>query len=317
MSNILEFISKIGIVPLVVLDNKEDAVHLGKALFNGGIPIAEVTLRTDAAIDVINEMSKIKGLCVGAGTVHTVEQAKNAIKAGATFIVTPGINVEVVKWCVNNDVLIIPGVVTPTDLELALSLGLTHLKFFPAENFGGVKTLKAFQGPFPNMKFLPTGGINEENFLDYLNLTNVLAVGGSFTIPNNHLKNKDWNKITETCRSMLIKKHGFKIAHIGINSENQNKGYEVALLLAKIFGFSIDEKKASYFVSPELEIMHGNGAGTHGHIAVKCNDVENAIEYFKSIGVELNPKSYRYDENGKINFAYLKDEIAGFAFHLV
>ena len=317
MSKVLDLVSQIGIVPLVVLENKEDAVPLGKALVDGGIPIAEVTFRTDAALDVIKEMCKVKGLCVGAGTVHNLTQAKDAVAAGATFIVSPGINVEVVKWCNEKNIPILPGIVSPTDVELALSLGLSNLKFFPAENYGGIKTLKALSGPFSKVKFLPTGGVTEENYIEYLNLPNVLAVGGSFIMPSQYIKAKEWNKIAAKCKELITKKHGFRVSHFGINTASKEKANTAALLFSKLFGFEVDERVPSYFASPEIEIMNSVGLGKCGHIGIKCNNVESAMTYLKGLGVEFLEDTFRFDEKGRVKFAYLKDEIAGFAVHIM
>lgn len=204
LSKNIETIFETKLVPLVVLDDENDAVPMAKALVEGGIPIAEVTFRTAAAKAVIEKMSReVPEILVGAGTVHNVEQAEDAVNAGAKFIVTPGFNREVVQWCLDREIDVVPGTVTPSDLEQALSMGLSFCKFFPAEAYGGVKTLKALAGPYADIKFMPTGGVSEKNWKEYLALDNVVAVGGSFMTPSSLVKAKDWDGIKEICRKLV------------------------------------------------------------------------------------------------------------------
>ena len=208
-SESMQKIFDLKLVPLVVLDNAADAVPMAKALVEGGIPVAEVTFRTDAAADVIRAMAEqVPEILVGAGTVHTVAQAQTAVEAGAKFIVTPGFQPDVVRWCVEHQVDIVPGTAVPSDIEQAISFGLSVCKFFPAEAYGGVKTLKALKGPYADIRFMPTGGVSLDNMNDYLALSNVAAVGGSFMTPSAAVKAKDWAKVTEACRTALTKVQG-------------------------------------------------------------------------------------------------------------
>lgn len=208
-SESMQKIFDLKLVPLVVLDDATDAVPMAKALVEGGIPVAEVTFRTDAAADVIRAMAEqVPEILVGAGTVHTVAQAQTAVEAGAKFIVTPGFQPDVVRWCVEHQVDIVPGTAVPSDIEQAISFGLSVCKFFPAEAYGGVKTLKALKGPYADIRFMPTGGVSLDNMNDYLALPNVAAVGGSFMTPSAAVKAKDWAKVTEACRTALTKVQG-------------------------------------------------------------------------------------------------------------
>ena len=203
---ILEKVCAKKLVPLVVLEDEKDAVPMAKALVEGGIPVAEVTFRTDAAAAVIRAMAEqVPEILVGAGTVHSVAQAETAVLAGAKFIVTPGFSPEVVRWCVEHQVAVVPGTAVPSDIEQAISFGLSICKFFPAEAYGGVNTLKALKGPYADIRFMPTGGISLENMNDYLTLSNVAAVGGSFMTPSAAVKEKDWVKVSEACRTALAK----------------------------------------------------------------------------------------------------------------
>jgi 2-dehydro-3-deoxyphosphogluconate aldolase/(4S)-4-hydroxy-2-oxoglutarate aldolase len=180
--DVLEQIGRHKLVPVVVLDTACCAGNLAEALLAGGLPVAEVTFRTDAAEASIRVMSQHEGMLVGAGTVLTVEQAKRAIGAGAKFVVSPGTNPPVVEYCVEQGIPITPGVATPTDIDLARGFGLDVLKFFPAEALGGVKSLKAISAPYGGVKFIPTGGISAKNLADYLALPSVLACGGSWMV---------------------------------------------------------------------------------------------------------------------------------------
>ena len=195
INDVLVALGKHKLVPVVVLDSVDSAKPLGEALIGGGLPVAEVTFRTDAAEESIRIMSKQEGILVGAGTVLTIEQAKRAIGAGATFIVSPGTNPVVVEYCLGQGVPITPGIANPTDIELGMSLGLNVLKFFPAEAFGGVKTLKAMSAPYGGVKFIPTGGVSAKNLLDYLALPSVLACGGSWMVDRKLVNAGEFEKV--------------------------------------------------------------------------------------------------------------------------
>ena len=182
MSDVMQRINELKLVPVVVLDDAKDAAPLAEALIEGGLPCAEVTFRTTAAADSIKAMSKYSELCLGAGTVLSVDQVKAAVDCGARYIVTPGFNPKVVGYCVENKIPITPGVCTPTQVEMGLEFGIEVLKFFPAEAYGGLKTLKAICAPYNMVKFIPTGGIGPENVCNYLAFDKVFACGGSWMV---------------------------------------------------------------------------------------------------------------------------------------
>ena len=198
MNAVLEQFQKIGIIPVVVLDDAKDAEALGKALMEGGLPAAEVTFRTDAAEESIRIMSeKFPEMLVGAGTVLTTEQVDRAVAAGAKFIVSPGLNPKVVKYCIEKNIPVTPGTQTPTEMEQALELGLDVVKFFPAEPVGGLKMIKAVSAPYTMLKFMPTGGISAENVREYLAFDKILACGGSWMVKKDMIKNGEFDKIKE------------------------------------------------------------------------------------------------------------------------
>jgi len=183
MNAVLEKIEKIGIVPVVVLNDAKDAEPLAKALCNGGLPCAEVTFRTEAAEESIRIMTeKFPEMLVGAGTVLTTEQVDRAVAAGAKFIVSPGLNPKVVQYCIDKNIPVTPGAQTPSEMEKALEMGLDVVKFFPAEPAGGLKMIKAVAAPYTTLKFMPTGGINLGNVEEYLKYDRILACGGSWMV---------------------------------------------------------------------------------------------------------------------------------------
>ncbi len=196
MNEVLKNIGSMGIIPVVVLNNVNDAEPLAESLIKGGLPCAEVTFRTDAAEESIKMMTtKFPDMFVGAGTVLTTEQVDRAIGAGAKFIVSPGFNPKVVEYCLKNDYPITPGIMTPTELEMALGFGLDVVKFFPAENAGGLKMIKAMSAPYTMMKFMPTGGINAVNVRDYLACDKILACGGSWMVKGDLIKEGNFAEI--------------------------------------------------------------------------------------------------------------------------
>lgn len=193
--DLMKKIEELKIVPVVKIDDAKDAEPLAKALIAGGLPIAEVTFRTSAAEKAIKTMAKIPEMIVGAGTVTSVEQAQKAIDAGAVFLVTAGFNRSVTEFAVKNNIPIFPGVCTPTELMFLLEFNLPVAKFFPAEQFGGLATIKALSGPFPNMKFMPTGGISDKNIKEYLANPKIIACGGSWMVKDSLINGQQFDEI--------------------------------------------------------------------------------------------------------------------------
>ncbi len=195
-ADVIARLAQLRLVPVIILDNADDAQPLAEALLAGGLPCAEVTFRTAAALEAISIMAQVPGLLVGAGTVLKPEQAQAAADAGAQFIVTPGFNPRVVSYCVSHGIPITPGVSNPTIIEMAIEHGLDVVKFFPAEASGGLPYLKAIAAPYGAMRYIPTGGIEPANLRDYLAFPKVVACGGSWMVKPDLLKARDWAKIT-------------------------------------------------------------------------------------------------------------------------
>lgn len=208
MNEVLMKIAQMGIVPVVVLNDVKNAVPLAQSLINGGLPCAEVTFRTEAAQKSIAEISKnFPQMFVGAGTVLTTEQVDRAVDAGAKFIVSPGFNPKVVEYCIKKGYPVTPGIMTPTELEMALEFGLDVVKFFPAENAGGLKMIKAMAAPYTKMKFMPTGGINPQNVREYLQCDKILACGGSWMVKGDLINSGNFAEIEKLTKeaSQIVK----------------------------------------------------------------------------------------------------------------
>lgn len=208
MNEVLMKIGQMGIVPVVVLNDVKNAVPLAQSLINGGLPCAEVTFRTEAAQQSIAEISKnFPQMFVGAGTVLTTEQVDRAVDAGAKFIVSPGFNPKVVEYCIKKGYPVTPGIMTPTELEMALEFGLDVVKFFPAENAGGLKMIKAMAAPYTKMKFMPTGGINPQNVREYLQCDKILACGGSWMVKGDLINSGNFAEIEKLTKeaSQIVK----------------------------------------------------------------------------------------------------------------
>lgn len=317
MNEILSKIQKIGIVPVVVLNDAKDAVPLAKALCNGGLPCAEVTFRTDAAEESIKNMTEaFPEMLVGAGTVLTIEQVDRAVNAGAKFIVSPGLNPKVVKYCVDNNIPVTPGVTSPSQIEQAIELGLDVVKFFPAEAAGGLNMIKSMAAPYTTMKFMPTGGISEKNLNDYLAFDKIIACGGSWMVKSDLVKEGNFEKIEQLTKQAVQTMLGFQLVHIGINCNSDNEAEGVANKFDQLFGFTAKPGNSSIFAGTAVEVMKKPYLGQHGHIAIATNSIERAKAYLEYQGFEFNEDSARY-VNGKLKAIYLKDEVGDFAVHLV
>lgn len=196
MSTVIEKISTLGVVPVVVLEDAKDAAPLAKVLVEGGLPCAEVTFRTDAAEESIKIMtSEYPDMFVGAGTVLTMEQVDRAVAAGAKFIVSPGFDPEIVDYCLSKKIPVFPGCITPSEVAQAVKRGLKVVKFFPAEQFGGVATIKAMAAPYVGLKFMPTGGVSAKNLENYLSCDKIVACGGSWMVKGDLVKAGKFDEI--------------------------------------------------------------------------------------------------------------------------
>lgn len=198
---VLERLKNSGVVPVVVLDDAKDAVPTANAMLEGGVDVMEITFRTAAAADSIKQVSEnCPDMLVGAGTILNLEQCKLAVKMGAKFIVSPGFDANVVAWCIENEIAVTPGCVTPTEITAAVNMGLNVVKFFPANVYGGLNAMKNLSAPFGTVKFLPTGGVNAENIKEYIDAPFIHAVGGSWVCPKADINAGNFQKITDLCK---------------------------------------------------------------------------------------------------------------------
>lgn len=318
MLSVMEQVRKMGIVPVVVLDDAANAEPLAKALIDGGLPCAEVTFRTAAAEESIKKMTALyPEMLVGAGTVLTIDQTKRAIAAGARFIVCPGLDPEIVAYCQENGVAVIPGACTPTEVEAAYKMGLTTVKFFPAEAAGGIKMIKAMAAPFTTMYFMPTGGINADNLNSYLSFNKIAACGGSWMVDKKLIAAGSFEEITRLTKEAISTMLGFSFKHIGINNACEKCAGRAASYFTDKFNMPITKEGAkSIFVGTEFEMMKYEGPGEKGHLAIGTNNVERAVYYLEKAGVEFDYETVQ-EKDGRMNFIYLKEQVAGFAVHLI
>ena len=318
MSSIISQLSDIGLVPVVKIERAEDAIFLADALIRGGLPCAEITFRTPAAAEAIRRISKARpDLLVGAGTVLTCEQADTAMDAGAKFLVSPGLDAQVVRYCLEKGVPILPGTSCPTDVQAAIALGLEAVKFFPAEAAGGLSMIKAMSAPYSNLKFMPTGGIHPENLNNYLSFPKIFACGGSWMVPEKLLDAGDFEGIERLTREAVHTMLSFELKHIGINFDGEQSAEDAAQTLEHLFSFEKNDGGNSIFSGGAFELMKHGGPGVHGHLAVGTNSVGRAVRYLKSRGAAFDDASAVYGKKGELLRIYLSQPIGGFAVHLL
>ena len=315
--DVLSRLAAAGVVPVVVLDNAADAVPTAKAMVAGGIDVMEITFRTAAAADSIRAVAaEVPEMLVGAGTVLNLEQCKLAVECGAKFIVSPGYDEETVAWCVENGVAVTPGCVTPTEIMAALKHGLKVVKFFPANVYGGLNAIKALSGPFVGLKFIPTGGVNQQNLGELVSNPSIHAVGGSWVCPKADIAAHNFDKITQLCAEARRGVMGFELAHVGINCESADESLAVCEELEKAFDFEVKTGNSSNFASAGVEVMKSMYLGKNGHLAVRTNKIEAAIAELTKRGFAVDMDTAKY-KGDRMVAVYLKNEIGGFAVHLL
>ena len=318
MNEVLQRVYEIGVIPVIAIDDADKAIPLDKALVEGGLPAADVTFRTAAGEEAIRRIaSQVPEMLVGAGTVLTKEQADRAIAAGAQFIVSPGFNPEVTRYVIDKGVPMMPGTATPGEMEQAMSMGLHVVKFFPAEQNGGVAKLKALAGPYTNLRWMPTGGVNTKNLMDYLSFNKIIACGGTWMVKKDLIEGEKWDEITRICQDAVKTMLGFQLAHVGINCADADQAEQTAKTLCAIFGFDYKPGNSSNFAGSGVECNKAPGRGANGHIAIATNNVDRAMYHLGRKGVQFDESSRKMDAKGNTKAIYLKDELCGFALHLV
>lgn len=314
--DVLKRLAQSGVVPVVVLEDAKDAVPTAKAMLAGGIDVMEITFRTAAAADSIRTVAQeCPDMVVGAGTVVNLEQCKLAVECGAKFIVSPGYDEETVAWCCDNGIPVTPGCVTPTEIMMALKHGLKVLKFFPANVYGGLSAIKSLAGPFGGVKFIPTGGVNAQNLAEFISSPYIHAVGGSWICPKADIAAGNFDKITALCKEARKSLLGFEVAHIGINTPDADAAMNVCKAFNDAFDFNVKQGNSSNFASTGVEVMKTMFKGANGHIAIRTNKMIPAIAEMERRGYELDMDSVKDKDN--IKAVYFKNEIGGFAVHLL
>lgn len=315
--DILNKLAMAGIVPVVVLDDANDALPTANALLAGGVDVMEITFRTAAAEESIRQVAQnCPEMVVGAGTVCTVVQCQTAVAAGAKFIVSPGFRADIVQWCIDHQIAVVPGCVTPTEIMAAQEFGLKVLKFFPANVYGGLSAMKSLAAPFGGIRFIPTGGVNGQNVGEYAAAPFVHAVGGSWVCAKSDISAHSFQKITELCIQARKNILGFEFAHVGINCENAETSASVCNQLEKAFGFAPKMGNSSNFSGNAIEVMKSQYLGRAGHLAIKTNSMSVAIGELTRRGYQVDMDTAKY-KAGRLIAVYLKEEIGGFAIHLL
>ena len=319
MNTVLEKIIAIGIMPVIAkLESAEDCSNLAAALEAGGVPAMEITFRMANAERYIRQVrEQHSNIVAGAGTVLTIDQARKALDAGAQFIVAPGLNPDIVRFCQEHDVPVIPGVATPSEIEQAMSLGLQYVKFFPAEQMGGINAIKAMSAPYKTMGFMPTGGLNLTNIADYFAFNRIIACGGTYMI-GKHLERREWSAITDLCRKSVQIMLGFQLAHVGVNASDEGAAAAVAAGLTQLL--MLDPGKdgsSSVFAGTAVEVMKHGGLGANGHIGFRTPCLDRAVRYLKAMGVSFREDTAKYAPDGSLKTIYFAQEIGSFAIHLV
>ncbi|MBQ7425522.1 MAG: bifunctional 4-hydroxy-2-oxoglutarate aldolase/2-dehydro-3-deoxy-phosphogluconate aldolase [Lachnospiraceae bacterium] len=317
MDKICEELYRIGIVPVIAIDDAKDAEPLAEALIKGGLPAAEVTFRTAAAEEAIKIISKkFPEMVVGAGTVLNKDQADRAKAAGAKFIVSPGFNRSNVEYIQSIGVPVVPGTASPGEVEQAIELGLECVKFFPAEQNGGIAKIKAMAAPYTKMHFMPTGGVTKANLNDYLSFNKVFCCGGTWMVKKDLIAAGKFDEIEAMTRDAVNAMLGFKLKHIGINQDSPEAAEGVADMFDKFFGFTKKVGNSSVFAGSFVEVMKAKGRGDCGHITIGCNNIDRAVYHLQKQGVKFEEASLSYDAEGHLKNAYLEDNFGGFRVHL-
>lgn len=306
-----------GVIPVVVMEDSDYAVSAAKAMLAGDVDVVEITLRSQAAMESIRRVVEAcPEMLVGAGTVLNLEQCKQAMEAGAKFIVSPGFDREVAKYCIQNNILIIPGCVTPSEITEAVNLGIKVIKYFPSDMYGGLRAIKSLAQPFSMVRFIPTGGISQDNLEQYVREPYVFAVGGSWLCSKQDVAGANFEKISLECREARKTVLGYELAHVGINTKDNSASLAVCRRFEQAFGMETKEGATSNFAGAGIEVMNTMYLGASGHLAVRTNKISSAIADLEKKGFAVDRTTEKYNGDRMIA-VYLKEEIGGFAVHLL
>lgn len=309
-------INKIGLLPQFDLKENLDPVSLAEALSRASLPCAEIGFSPDAEPHIKAITSKLPDFIIGVRGVKDVEALKRAVSAGAKFFTGFDGEGELGRYCLENDIPFIPSCSTAGEIEAALQEGLTTVKFFPAEQAGGLSALKTLGEAYPEAKFL-LGGVSEEDFVKYADYEKVIGFCAPWLAPVKELKEGNFASIETLARANVSKMLGFFLKHIGINSADEKESNATADAFEKLFGFKKQDFGGAYFNDTFVEVMKKPFYGRHGHIAIGVNNMERALYRFRKAGVAFIEESAGYNPDGSLRVIYFKEEIGGFAVHIV
>ncbi len=317
-SDVLTEIAHIGMIPVLTIDKKERAIPLAKALAKGGLPLMEVMFRTEAAAESVKIIAhELPDFLIGAGTVLSIEQAERAVDYGAKFLVAPGFNPKVVKWAVDHKVPIVPGTVTPTEVDAAREMGVHVLKFFPAVQQGGVPAMGLLSGPYSDVRWVPTGDLTRPLANEYLQFNKVAAAGGDFMLKYADIHSDNYAKITADTEETILGYLNFHVARFGFSSADKASASSLSDRLCAVFHQKTGEIEGSTFAGALFECLYSNAVSSRGEIAVGTRDVTRAYYYLKRCGIEFSEDTVDYFEDGRIATIYLKEKFDDFAIRLV
>ena len=305
-----------ALLPQIKTASADDAVLTAKALLSGGVDVMELVCRTEdeaAAIAAVSE--QCPDMLVGAQCT-TWEACEKAAESGAQFLTTPGYSEKIVAWCSERGIPVIPGCVTPSEIMAATAQGVRVVKFFPAEAFGGMKTLSTLAEAFEGVRFLPCGGVDNKNLADYVDAPFVQAVGGSWLCPADDVAAHNFAAVTERCKAARAIVLGFTLGHIGVNAESVEESLALCQTFRAAFGFDIWEMPASFFASSGVEVMKHSAVGTNGHIAILTNSVRRAEAELEKKGFALDLSTEKCI-GGEPIAVYFQNMLGGFAVHLL
>lgn len=311
---------EMGIVPVVKIDDAGSALALADALTAGGLPCAEITFRTEAAAEAIRLIrEKRPDMLVGAGTVLTLEQLDRAIEAGSQFIVSPGLNPQIVKAAQEKGLPIYPGCATPTEVEAAMAMGLQTVKFFPAEAAGGTAMLSSLAAPYQQIRFMPTGGIDKTNLNSYLKLPNVIACGGSFMVKGSWLSEGNWDAVKAETEAAVKTMLGLEMGHFAIMARDREDLAASAGALGELLCLpaNINPDGRGAMVGGAFEVLNSMEDGLYPHAALLTLDPARAKAWFERRGYHFREETAQYDEKGNLKVIYFEGEWCGIRIHLL
>lgn len=318
MKDVIKHIQDTGILPILTLEDPFDAIPVGQALHEGGIRNAVITYRSGNGPECISLVTKaLPDMLIGAGTVFTTEQVDSAIEAGASFITSPSINPTIVEYCQGKNIPIIPGVSTPSDIEIALTHGLEYLEYFPAIANGGLTGIQALTIAYPNVHFIANGGLDKSHIVEYLRDPRVFAIGGSWMVKSEWIEENEYDKIRDETKDSIHTMLDLELDHVGINFAKEDAAIYAAEEFAELVGREVLDADKGFFAGPFFEAMKPGGRGIIGHMAFSTNSVERAKSYLESRGMTFDEDTIAYNKEGYIRKIYLDREIGGMAIQLV